>query len=195
MGRTKEFDEDLILTKAVDLFWTKGYNATSAQDLVDILGISRSSLYDTYGDKRALFIKALKHYRQQMIQHMIETVDNSEDVEQTLKNVFDTIRAEALGGKRNPKGCFMVNSTIEFAQDDKEISELVHAMMLDLEDALARAIKKGQNEDKFSTTFSPRSLARFLMNSINGLRVAAKANASKKTFDDIVNVSLSPLKK
>jgi TetR/AcrR family transcriptional repressor of nem operon len=193
MARTKEFDEERILSKAVDLFWTKGYNATSAQDLVDGLGISRSSLYDTYGDKRALFIKALKHYRQQMIQHMIETVDNSKDIEQTLRNVFNSIKAEALGSK-NPKGCFMVNSTIELAQEDKEISDIVNSMMSDLEDALSRAIKRGQDGGEFSTKYSPRTLARFLMNSINGLRVAAKSNASKKTVDDIVNVSLSSLK-
>jgi TetR/AcrR family transcriptional regulator, transcriptional repressor for nem operon len=192
MARTKEFDEQHILNKAVDLFWMKGYNATSAQDLVEVLGISRSSLYSTYGDKHSLFIKALQHYRQQMIQHMINTVDHSEDVEQTIKNVFNSIKQEA--SNKNPKGCLMVNSAIELVQDDSKVAKIVDAMMLDLEDALCRAVKKGQDEGKFSTTHTARSLARFLMNSINGLRVAAKSNAGKKVLDDIVNISLFTLK-
>ncbi len=64
MARTKDFDEQEVLKKAVCLFWNKGYNATSMQDLVDQLGISRSSLYDTYGDKHTLYLKALEEYQQ-----------------------------------------------------------------------------------------------------------------------------------
>jgi TetR/AcrR family transcriptional repressor of nem operon len=63
MARTKDFDENEVLKKAVDIFWLKGYSATSMQDLVDGLGISRSSLYDTYGDKHTLFMKALESYQ------------------------------------------------------------------------------------------------------------------------------------
>ncbi|MEJ0106748.1 MAG: helix-turn-helix domain-containing protein [Bacteroidota bacterium] len=64
MARTKVFDEQMVLDKAMNLFWQKGYNATSAQDLVNGLSISRSSLYDTFGDKHSLFVKALKQIPQ-----------------------------------------------------------------------------------------------------------------------------------
>jgi TetR/AcrR family transcriptional repressor of nem operon len=82
MARTKLFSEEAILDKAMKLFWEKGYNATSAQDLVDGLGISRSSLYDTYGDKHSLFVTALKRYRKERIDPVLEGIDTATDLEQ-----------------------------------------------------------------------------------------------------------------
>lgn len=192
MARTKEFDEIAVLNKAVNLFWCKGFNGTSAQDLVDTLGISRSSLYDTFGDKRNIFIKALQLYRQNMAGKMIAFIDNSENVEKSIKDIFKMATTEAIEDKLF-KGCFMVNTTIELAPHDKEIAEIVNQNMQDIEDALCRAIKKGQDEGVFSTRQTARSLARFLFNNITGIRVAAKSSSDKKVYDDIVKVALSAL--
>ncbi|MEJ7740419.1 MAG: TetR/AcrR family transcriptional regulator [Chitinophagaceae bacterium] len=193
MARTKEFDEKAVLNKAVDLFWMKGYHATSAQDLVDGLGISRSSLYDTYSDKHSLFVKALQQYRKERIDEVIQTLNKTEDAEEYIKYLFNYIKTEAIEDKVC-KGCFMVNSTIELAPVDKEIAVIVNSIMQDFEDALCKAVRKGQDAGVFTTKHSARSLARFLYNSINGLRVTVKSGAGKKVFDDIVNVSLSVLK-
>lgn len=193
MARTKEFDCNEILEKAVDLFWQKGYNATSAQDLVDGLGISRSSLYDTFGDKRTLFVKALSLYRSKVIDTLAKKVEESADVESIIKGLFANVKSETFGDTC-PKGCFMVNSTVEFANTDAEISTIVHKMVQDTEDAIAKAIKRGQDEGLYTKKHTARTLARFVVNSINGLRVAAKSDTGKKTFDDIVQVTLSALK-
>jgi TetR/AcrR family transcriptional repressor of nem operon len=193
MARTKVFDEEIVLNKAVNLFWEKGYNGTSAQDLVDELGISRSSLYDTYGDKYQLFKNSLLQYRKKFAGAMIEMIEKSDDFEKTLKDVFQYVVTESLQEKFS-KGCFIVNSSVELAPHNSEIAEIVNDNMRDIEDALSRLIKKGQDIGQFSKSHSARSLARFVFNAISGLRVASKSGADKKIFDDIVKVTLSALK-
>lgn len=193
MARTKVFEEDLILDKAMNLFWKKGYNATSAQDLVDGLGISRSSLYDTFGDKHTLFVRALKQYRKKRIDPALKEAVVAEDVEAYIINLFEFAKVEAFLEDKS-KGCFMVNSAVELAPVDAEIAEIVNIIMADFEDALIKAIKKGQLSGVFTTRHSASSLARFIFNSTNGLRVTVKFDASKKMIDDIVNVCLSALK-
>src|SRR5688500_6432599 len=108
MARTKVFDEEAVLNKAVKLIWQKGFNGTSAQDLVDELGISRSSLYDTYGDKYQLFKNSLLQYRKTFAGSMIEMINKSHDFEKTIKDVFQYVVTESLQQKFS-KGCFMVN--------------------------------------------------------------------------------------
>jgi TetR/AcrR family transcriptional repressor of nem operon len=193
MGRTKVFDEQQVLDKAMNLFWQKGYNATSAQDLVDGLGISRSSLYDTYGDKHSLFIKALQQYRKERIDDTIKVAGETEDVEAYIKSLFEFVKTEALQDDKS-KGCFMVNSAVELAPVDDEIAAIVNSIMNDFEDAVCKAIKKGQDTGIFTTRYSARSLARFVFNSLSGLRVTVKFDANKKMFDDIVSVCLSALR-
>src|SRR5688572_30165055 len=124
MARVKEFDEDMVLDKAVALFWSKGYNGTSAQDLVDHLEISRSSLYGTYGDKRTLFLKSLQRYREKMSGSFIKMIQESEDAEETITEIFKSLLAESRDDSI-PKGCFMVNSTVELASFDEEIADLI----------------------------------------------------------------------
>ncbi len=193
MARTKIFDEEEVLNKAVHLFWEKGFNGTSAQELVDRLGISRSSLYDTYGDKFQLFKSSLLQYRKQFAGAMIEMIDKSTDSEKTLKDIFHYVVTESLQEKCS-KGCFMVNSSIELAPHNSEIAEIVNSNMQDIEDALVRLIKKGQESGQFTKRNTPRSFARFVFNAISGLRVASKSGTEKKVFDDIVKVTLSALK-
>lgn len=193
MARTKEFDESVVLEKAMDLFWEKGYNATSAQDLVSELGISRSSLYDTFGDKHSLFVKALEQYRAQKIDPVMKGIDVKEDPEAHIRFFFESIKAEALSDNRS-KGCFMINSVVELAPVDSKVLAIANAIMSDTEDTLYRIIKSGQDQGKFTTKNSARALARFVFNSLNGLRVTVKFDSTPKMFDDIVNVCLTALK-
>ncbi|REA56489.1 TetR/AcrR family transcriptional regulator [Dyadobacter luteus] len=193
MARTKVFDQQVVLDKAMNLFWQNGYNATSAQDLVDGLGISRSSLYDTYGDKHSLFILALKQYRKERIDPVFEQAEVVEDVEAYIRNVFEIVKADAISPEHN-KGCLMVNSAVELAPFDSEVAIIANSIMEDSENAVCKAIERGQNSGVFTTKHSPRALARFIFNSLNGLRVTMKFDASKAVFDDIVTVCLSALK-
>ena len=193
MARKKEFNEEALLDKAVNLFWRKGYHATSAQDLVDELGISRSSLYDTYTDKRTLFKESLKQYQLCNTNALLKMVDESKDAEQTVHQIFQNILKESTADETH-KGCFMVNTAVEFSGQDKEIEELVNQNNKSVEDALALLVRKGQADGQFSTKKTPRAFARFLFTSISGLLVAARSGSDRRVLSDIVEVVLASLK-
>ncbi len=192
MARTKEFDENEVLDKALNLFWCRGYNGTSMQDLVDGLGISRSSLYDTYGDKHTLFLTTLERYRTMQAAAMIRMVENATSVRDTIRDLFRFAVGETVADKLQ-KGCFMVNSAVEVAATDKKVAAIVNRNMQDIESAFCKAIEKGQQRGEITTRHNARSLSRFIFNTFSGLRVAARSGADKKVFEDVVEVALSVL--
>lgn len=192
MARTKDFDESEVLTKAVNLFWLKGYNATSMQDLVDGLGISRSSLYDTYGDKHTLFVKALESYQCTNSKKFTQIISGNGSAKETIKALLEFIVGELLNDKSR-KGCFMVNAEVEVALHDKEVSEMVQRNDQATEDAFYLVIKKAQDKGEIDVKKDTRALARFLFNTVKGIQVAAKSTTDKAVFDDIINLAVSVL--
>ncbi|MBE8726970.1 TetR/AcrR family transcriptional regulator [Flavobacterium hungaricum] len=186
MARTKEFNEDKVLDKAVEIFWHKGYNGTSAQDLVTHLGLSRSSLYDTFGDKQKLFVTALKRYQKQGQDAVIKLLEESEDVKEAFTQIFKQAVLESLED-RITKGCFMVNSSVELAMHDEEIAKIVSDNRQTMEDVFLKAVKKGQEAGQISTKLDALTLARFVFNNYSGIRVLARAGEkNKQVYDDIL---------
>jgi TetR/AcrR family transcriptional repressor of nem operon len=192
MARTKDFDENEMLGKAIDIFWRKGYNATSMQDLVDGLGISRSSLYDTYGDKHTLFIKALGSYQNDASGKICAIINSAEPAKETIKKLLEFIAGELLNDQEH-KGCFMVNAEVEVAPHDPEVSKLVCANDQQVEDAFYLAIKKGQENGEINSRQDARALARFTFNTVKGIRVTAKTTSEKAVFDDIIKLAMAML--
>ncbi len=181
MARTKEFNEDQALDKAIEIFWHKGYNGTSAQDLVTHLELSRSSLYDTFGDKQKLFSKALRRYQKQGEDNIEKLLDESTDIKATLTIIFKQAVLESLED-RITKGCFMVNSAVELAMHDEEIAKIVSDNRKTIEQIFFKAIKKGQNSGQISAQQDARILARFIFNNYSGIRVLARAGEKDKQF-------------
>jgi TetR/AcrR family transcriptional repressor of nem operon len=193
MARSKDFDEDETLDKAVQLFWYKGYNATSAQDLVDGLGINRSSLYNTFGDKKQLFLKSLARYRAQTTGAMLAFISASTNAEETVRSLLQFAAQESVTDVL-PRGCFMVNSAVEVAPHDPDMLQAVTDNRKAVEEALCSLATQGQASGHFSGTQSARSIARFIFNTISGIRVAARSGASAETFEDIIEVTLRALR-
>jgi TetR/AcrR family transcriptional repressor of nem operon len=192
MARTKDFNEEEVLEKALAIFWQKGYNGTSMQDLVDGLGISRSSMYDTYTDKYSLFVKSLEKYREKTAGAMLRTVSESPSAKAGIKKLLQSVVNESICDK-SPRGCFIVNTCVESAPQDKEIAKIIQENMQDAEEVFYLAIKKGQESGEISGRNDARALARFIINTINGIRVTAKAAADKKVYDDVLKVALDAL--
>lgn len=191
MARTKEFNEDQALDKAIEIFWHKGYNGTSAQDLVTHLGLSRSSLYDTFGDKQKLFSMALKRYQKQGQDYVKNLLEESEDVKATLTVIFKQAVLESLED-RITKGCFMVNSSVELAMHDEEIARIVNENRQTMEDVFLKAVTKGQEAGQISTKQNARTLARFIFNNYTGIRVLARSGEKdKQVYDDILKAMFS----
>ena len=189
MARTKEFDENEVLNKAVDLFWLKGYNGTSMQDLVDGLGISRSSLYDTYGDKHTLFIKALECYQCTSSAKIIQIIGNNLPAKETIKQILEYITDELLGD-HSRKGCFMVNAEVEVAPHDEVVKAMICRNDQQVEDIFYQVIKKGQDNGEIDYTQDGRAIARSIANTVKGMQVTAKSTTEKAVFDDIIRLAL-----
>jgi TetR/AcrR family transcriptional repressor of nem operon len=192
MPRTKSFDEVEVLDKATDLFWAQGYNGTPPQTILDGTGLSRSSLYDTYGDKHSLFLRCLQRYRDTETVAGIRFLDEATDPASAIRKLFQGYWDYAQTCRQN-KGCLMVNTLNEVAPHDEEVAAIVEENRQALEDAYYRAVRRGQQQGKISRTHQPRALARYLVNSLWGLTTQIKLGIEKKAADDIVRITLSVL--
>jgi TetR/AcrR family transcriptional repressor of nem operon len=192
MPRTKSFNEEETLDKAKEVFWQKGYNGTPPQDILEHTGLSRSSLYDTYGDKRTLFIRTLHRYRECETAAAIRYLDEAIDPGQAIRRMFQGTY-EAFMTDHPRKGCLMVNTLNELASHDEEIGEIVLENRLALEEAFTRAIRRGQQQGQIGKAHQPRALARYLVNCLWGLTTNLKLGLEKKAADDIVRITLSVL--
>jgi TetR/AcrR family transcriptional repressor of nem operon len=192
MARTKDFDESEVLKKAVCLFWDKGYNGTSMQELVDGLGISRSSLYDTFGDKHQLYIKALEAYQQGHGSEMCTLIREAPSAKAAVQGLLELVVSELLGDTQR-KGCFMVNAGIELGAHDTEVSALICQNERQLEEAFLKVIRQGQERGELDKKKDAQALARFLGNTVKGLQVSVKSTTDKAFFEDVIRTALTTL--
>lgn len=192
MARTKSFDEQQVLDRAVELFWRKGYHDTSVQELVDYLGINRASMYDTFGDKHQLFERALQHYRDTHGYFVQQSLQEPGNAKEKIRQILDASVNECVNDPHQ-KGCFMVNTAVELAATDAEIAKLICSNLKNTEALLERVIREGQVRGEITTEKDARALARFIFSSINGLRVIAKVNADRQYLEDVARTTLSVL--
>lgn len=189
MARNKDFDEQEVLQKAVCLFWDKGYNGTSMQELVDGLGISRSSLYDTFGDKHQLYIKALEAYGAGSGSQMCSMISEAPSAKEAIKSLLNMVVGNLLGDEQR-KGCFIVNAGVELGAHDDEVSKLICQNERQLEAAFLKAISQGQQSGELDKAKDPQALARFLSNTVKGLQVSVKSTTERSFFEDVINTAL-----
>jgi TetR/AcrR family transcriptional repressor of nem operon len=192
MARTKQFNEDEVLEKAMEFFWRNGYNSSSPQEILLALGLSRSSLYDTFGDKHTLFISALKRYREKNTGAVIRMLEESENVLETIKELMQATRKGCVEG--GIRGCLMVNSKVEMAMSDVEVAGIVKENREAQEEAFAKAIRKGQEMGVINKNQQAKAYARYVINTLWGLSTYAKMpDADKRGFDDVIKVTLQVL--
>lgn len=192
MARAKKFDEIQVLDKALAVFWKKGFNATSMQDLVDNLGINRASLYHTFGDKHRLYLDALKRYRQQKSQSLLAQIRSEQSAIEIIKTYL-LIAIEESILDQDQKGCFIVNAATEMANSDTIVQQFFINDKKTVENVLNELIIEGQTAGEIATTHSSQALARFLFNTLTGLKVLAKGNISEKELNEVVDICLSAL--
>src|SRR5436190_20338951 len=119
MARQKEFDRDEVLHKAMEVFWTRGYQRASIQDLVQHMGVNRQSIYDTFGDKHSLFLEALDHYREIQSRKVFEVLERPGSMKRNVRQLFEEAVARSLSPEGR-RGCFVGNSMSELAGRCKE---------------------------------------------------------------------------
>ncbi|GAB3641670.1 TetR/AcrR family transcriptional regulator [Spirosoma arcticum] len=192
MPRPRAFDETLILDRALNLFWHRGYEATSMQQLVDVLGINRASLYDTFGDKYQLYRRALDHYRQHNHAAIGSLLSQARPAPDLIREFLDTAVTKSINDCQS-KGCFFVNSSVELAPHDPEIAELVLDNQRTLEAQLETVLQRGQIEGDICSTHNATDLARFVYNTLTGLKTTGKSNRDEAALRSVVTVTMTTL--
>jgi TetR/AcrR family transcriptional regulator, transcriptional repressor for nem operon len=192
MARPRVFDPDEALAKAMILFWQQGYCATSLENLEAAMGLKRQSIYNVFGDKRSLFLKALRFYRQQGVEFIQQQLTRFKSPKAALHNMIQVL-AQGDSSESQPYGCFMANTALELSDHDPEIAQEISLMFEQLEDCFTRVIERGQAQREISQRFESRALAKFLINSVNGFRILDKTHPSKAAIADLVAVTLSVL--
>lgn len=192
MARPRGFEREAALEQAMRLFWARGYAAVSIQDVVEATGINRASLYAAFGDKRALFREAIEHYLANVSAARLNRLEQPGSAKAAIHGYFEELVAFTLGAGRR-LGCLLTNTAVELAPHDEAMGGRLRASFAKVEDAFARAIRRGQAEGDIPAQKDPRALARFLLNAVQGLRVTGRVAPRRAALHDIVTVTLAAL--
>ncbi|MFV1851892.1 MAG: TetR/AcrR family transcriptional regulator [Thalassospira sp.] len=192
MPRPRAFDEESVLDNAMNIFWSKGFESTSVQDLVDETGLNRASMYASFGDKKALFLRVLDHYSQKISAKRFADLREMEDGRAAIEKTFrDTAKTGCAEGRH--KGCLMVNSGMELAPHDPETAAIAHQAFRRVEEMFAAALTRGIKDGTIPEDKNVRALARFLAGSIQGVQLMSRRGADQETLEDYTNTILAAL--
>lgn len=192
MARPKEFDTDAVLQRAMELFWQHGYEATSMTLLTDELGIGRASLYATFGDKRELYLKAVRRYLDTRDPDVVELLSQPGPALPAVRALVDTYVTQSVDDKDH-RGCLVVNAATELLPHDASVLRLVESSWDTIEIALTTALTRARANGEISASKDPRALARFLLVFLQGVRVLAKAGPDPERLRDAAAQALSAL--
>jgi TetR/AcrR family transcriptional repressor of nem operon len=188
MARPREFDEGAVLDAAVLCFWTNGYDATSVRDLVAQTGITAASLYNAFGDKRALYGRALEHYVEGSIANRIQRCEQLRPLE-GIEAFFEEIVRRSLID-RDRKGCMLVNAALDVAPHDAEFRKVVAEVLLRIEAFFLGCLVAGQADGTISRALPASNLAHNLLGVLMGIRVLARVRPERKLLEGVLAPAL-----
>jgi TetR/AcrR family transcriptional repressor of nem operon len=192
MARPREFHFDEALDRAVETFWSKGYEATSIQDLVDSMGIHRGSLYTAFGDKQSLFLRVLDRYRTVIVKKLMDILESEPTGVAAIHRFFAAIVEHMMTG--GPlRGCLLTNSAVERGLNDPETAKKVDLCLKQIEDGFLKTLEQAQKMGELGAKRELKPLARYLTSSMQGLLVVGKVRRNRTAFEDIVAVTLQAL--
>ena len=186
----KTFDVDEVLNSAMKQFWIHGYESTSMQDLVDKMGIKPGSLYATFGNKRKLFLSALRKYDDQYRASYLSELEATNKPVEAIVALF-TGWIEEIAKDDTHKGCFLTNTALELATHDKEIGDIVSDSQKQTEKFLKRLIIAGQKNGEVSQDVNPASAAAGLLAALIGMLVLARSRPERRLLMSIRDNALT----
>lgn len=187
----KQFDKDAVLDSAMQTFWSRGYEATSMQDLVDCTKVNRASLYATYGDKRALFLASLKKYDEDR-RRMLTAFQGKYSPREAIRQVFLAFTKTVTDGAAS-RGCFLTNTALELAAHDVEIRKIVATAQEEVEAFFTAMIKKGKADGSVAAHVKPAEAARGLLASLLGFLVLVRSRPNPTFLNAIVDDAIRRL--
>ena len=192
-GRPLQYDTNKSLDAAMQLFWSQGYEATSMQDLLEVMGLSKSSLYQGFGGKKELFIRCINRYRTNMSEVLAGLLDKAKSGRIFIEKLLLNFAIEARQPEHLRRGCLLMNTATEFAQKDSQVAEHVTAGFKRLQEALQAAVMRGQLEGEISPAQDAGVLSDYLICSIGGITTVVKGGADEQRVREIVGVIMKAL--
>lgn len=189
MARSKEFDPERALDKAMHLFWRSGYENTSLEALMREMGIAKQSLYDTFGDKRSLYLKALAHYRDRTNGEMQRMLDEIPSVKDGFRKLLYGLAAETR--EQHERGCLLLSANLQRDAKDAVVRDLLRGNQVAVEEIFAKALKRAQKEGELPNKEDPAALARFFVVTIQGMRAMARLKSDRKALEQVAQVALA----
>lgn len=192
MARPREFDEAAVLDAAIERFWQRGYEATSVRDLADEMDIAGASLYNTFGDKRGLYARALNRYLDQSFRERIRRIEPNMPPREAISAFLQEIVKRSLTDKQR-RGCMLVNSAIESAPFDADFLSIVATFLDEVEAFFFRCVSKGQKDGSITHDHSAEDLSKSLLGILLGIRVLARVRPDRKLLEGLVRPILGLL--
>jgi len=189
MAGVKQFNRSEVLDRAMTLFWKRGYEATSIQDLVEATGINRGSIYGTFGQKKGLFLAVLDHYAEKVAKPLMEELSDP-DPRRAIERMFDSI-IRRTSDPRFPRGCLNTNTSLECPTSGDEITRKIAEGLGQQESAIYRVLRRAQAEGSVTSIREGRALARFFMGVAQGMNVLNKAVADPGVLKDMARVAMT----
>ena len=189
MARPREFDEEAVLDAAMHCFWTRGYEATSVRDLIEETGLTGASLYNAFGDKRALYLRALDHYVEGSIADRIRRCDGMPPRE-AIRAFFAEILKRSLADPQH-RGCMLVNAALDVAPRDQEFQKIVADVLVGIEQFFRSCVERGQAEGTITHSQPSKNFARHLLGVLMGVRVLARVRPEKTLLEGMVASALA----
>ena len=192
MARPREFDEATTIEAAIECFWRRGYQATSVRDLVDKMGISAPSLYNAFGDKRALFVRALDQYLERSTRARIKRLEDSLPPKQAIRRFIEEIIERSVNDLEK-RGCFLINSALEVAPHDRELGALIADRLAEIEAFFRRSIEAAQADGAVPRGRVAKDLARLLLGVLLGIRVLARSRPERALLEGVARPAFALL--
>jgi TetR/AcrR family transcriptional repressor of nem operon len=189
MARPREFNVDTALERAMDVFWSKGYEATSLDDLCEVTGLSRSSFYATFGSKRSLLLKSVDRYVEQRNPKLAAILAQPLPIRDAFAALAQQFIDQIVSGPGR-RGCFLGNCAAELPRSDRAALARVRQGLESTEATFREALTRAQSHGELTADANVSALARFLMSGFQGLRLVGKVNPDRSTLEDIADTML-----
>ena len=183
MARPKEFDQEKALRKAIHLFSQQGFAASSTDELMRVINVGRQSMYDTFGDKRALFLKALKMYVTESIHSITVELERPGSALSAVQNALTTFAERK--DLSSAEGCMGLNAISEFGQRDADVTRISRYAAHELRQTLMHVLARAKDQGEVSSDADLDSMADFFESTLAGIRMAAKAGKSRRALRKI----------
>lgn len=188
MGRCKNFEEEEVLRKALECFLEKGYQATSTRDLAQAMGISYGSVYNTFRDKRTLYLVSLDLYIRTFTGPLIHTLDTATNARKTLAQILNPTISGSVSGE---SGCFIGNAIMLLASHDVEVAQKVQGMNTSIEKAIERLLRRAYEAGEINPTGELANIAHFMVNTLFGIRLMVRLDNNPERLSHQIEVALS----